>query len=1268
MSAALTPDAAARQRSASHSRGERATPARRSQSKPPREAPPPEHKQQPSSRASSSAKNASAGASAARVSPHRANSATPKKTQSPPSLAHAHSSSLVCCVGSCDDTEVGAIAAATAAATSCVCRPLPPSPFSSAVLGHIDRIRGLLLEVKLPFIDVHLAETYLRHLARRTSATEAIDGASALDAPASTGRLCRERGGCRDVTPLPLNTLPGVELGGAGAAGSATPTRSLKAFELYKQRCHYPFRMPTLDSDGHRGGRADSAALARNPLGWRAEPTTNNDGAAAAQADRRPHAFSPCPSPLDSQGIIDEADLTHCSQTEEALSALRPHPPRPPPSGERPRPPARSGITHRSTSAESCAQHRHPIPTAFPLSLLGMLERVLVKYKAALAVALRAVMHREAVWTALQQFLHVVRSDWAPLAAPTEEVVARVPSRRHAGSEGVADVGLGSSGITGALFRLHSPREYGAGSTGDVAVGVCHARSHLSLHHAPHGASPPPSTGEGEYGAGERSSTPETQATLRTPSEQTRNPVGREATPGSSAPSLETTSAPAHSAARRGSTAKPTAQCEGVGHADVALRPPENAGDAGGVDNPRRQQRSSLRLSVDSIRQALPPSADRGAGAAAELKRASPRHAGPPPRRAAPLLLRLPNTPSSSARATIRATDGPASACARPAVALHRRTLERSEPCCSAGAGRPVHNAAGQQASALRHVPPSLSGLQQILHPQRFTGGAYGHCRRSRSAPPVSAAASQSPCPPCHPSLAVTPRAQIMPRHGVEAHGIPSRPARSVSDRGTLMTPKKEDVYRPLRASSASPAPRRHEQPGSPPATRRCGSVGATRPHSGLVPSLGVRLHAVSRQVYASCLYHYLFYLQRTTLAVVEAVDALRHHHLSHAAPFVVEHRNYLLEVLMQTSVLASDAAVKWLMREGAADSEAALKTGDTQRSSAAHLSESSSSAEMSSAAWPSAPLLDASPQGFDHASDARRRTCERPRTSSCRRDGAAPAQDAEQADQRGAQRAAQHAAARGQWPEQLLRAPLMSTHASLARYAATPHLLSQLESTTNGTDSGAREEAAPDPTPPGGGGGCQPSVPATTSPAPVTLPNLRLVLPPDVLLSYGGDGAAPEEALYHTRTTSASSLGSSAVPPASALRGRLERGERLLHCEVAAQLNYLKACMQCALKHEYLLHLRGMAEVHRRLFSDKRVTTALCDDAGKRVSSTERDREQATLMSVVSTAEHDSAGAAAACSRCDHVPLKDEICRAVWMKQLQASWQLLMSGSSSVG
>ncbi|CBZ24679.1 hypothetical protein, unknown function [Leishmania mexicana MHOM/GT/2001/U1103] len=1127
-------------------------------------------------------------------------------------------------------------------------------------------MRHLLREVKLPFMDVHLIETYLFHLARSTPPTESIGKEATSDVPVSGGRARPEPGICPEATRPPPPTLPGVGPKSTTAArpvAVATISRAPRpeVAEGSKAELYSGFKASTWDSERHQDGHTDNAAAGRTPPRWGSKRIADDDCFATAQADRHAKALGPCPSTTDPPNTIDKVDVMNCAQAEEDHPRPPPRPPRPPRCDERPQPSSHTAAVSRSTPAESCAQQQQHMPAPFPLSLLGMMERVLRGYKAALAVALRAVMHREAVWTALQQFLNVVRSDWAPLAAHVSEVAAPVASREHGKSNRAAKGTLGSSGISEALPRVRSPRD-GVGSSGDMAVGACRSEALVSPPYTAHGMSSSASMAESDGGNPKRGPTPEKQAPLHTSSDRTGTVVDGETTRSSSATLLKSTVPPAESAARHEDTGVRTTSCESEGHADIRAQPPEATGGAEKGRHPRGQQCPSLRLSVESLRQTSAQFAGGAANEAASLDGSLPCKAQPPPPRTAPRLLSVPiSTPPSRASAARDAASALAPARARSVAAQSRRTLDRADPLRSSGAGGAVHSTAAQRTLALRHAFLALPSKQQACRAHQSTTPADGTRRRSHSAPCVTEAAFYSPSPPCDSSFFVTPRARIMARHGAEAGGVPLRTRRLVLHPGDSVSPMTARVYRPLHASSASSAPWRQELHDASQVTRRAGSERTARPHSGLVPSLGMRLHAVSRQVYADCLYHYLYYLQRTTLAVVEAVDELRRHHLSHAAPFVVERRNYLLEVLMQTSVLACDAAVQWLMHESTLESDGDLTGGGDQRPVAGQPSDLTSDA-----AYCSTLLPGAAQQACDHVSDARRWTPEMPCPTSSRQCGAAPAQEIEPAGERAAQRALQRAVARGQWPEQFLRAPLMSTHASLARYAATPRFLARLDEAPS-TSPGARQETTSRATQPGDGGRAQNSVPTTTPPASVSLSPLRLVLPADVLDIYGGDAAAPEDERHEARIASPYSVRSGAAPSAAALGRRLESGEHLLHLEVATQLAYLQTCMQCVLQHEYMVYLRGMSEVHRRFYADERAMGMLRHGAAGQVCATDCEKTGAAVTHVGSPAQRGSADVTMTRDRYDRVSIKDELLRADWMRELQESWRLLMSGSSSV-
>ncbi|TPP44188.1 hypothetical protein CGC20_23555 [Leishmania donovani] len=1016
---------------------------------------------------------------------------------------------------------------------------------------------SLAQPVKLPFMDVHLIETYLFHLAWGTPAKESIGKESISDVPISGDWTSPEAGICREVKRPSPPTLPGVGL------KSTTMAR--------------PVTVATIS-------HAPSLEVAEV-----SKSESEDDCFAAAQTDQHTKDLGSCPSTTEAPDIIDKADAMSCALAEEGH-------PRPPPRPPRPQPSSRAAMVSRSAFTET------------------------------LAVALRAVMHREAVWTALQQFLNVVRLDWAPLAAHVSQVGAPVAPRAHGQSNGAANGTLGSSGISGALPNLRSPRD-GVGNSGDMAVGACRSEALVSPHYTAHGMSSSSSTAESDCGNPKRSSTPEKQAALHTSSDRTGTVVDGETMRSSSAPLLKRTVSPAESAVRHEDTSVRTASCEDDGQVAITGPPPEAIGSAQQDRHPRGQQRPSLRLSAESLRQTSVQYARGASSEAAALNDSPVCKPQPPPPRIVPRLLRVPiSTPSSSAGAARDATSAlwPPNVAGLLTVQTHFSQLEHGGPCVTLP--RIEHSPFAMRFQLyLANSRPAVR--IDLLRPLMGLGAALDRRRA----------------------------------HDAEACDVPSRTRRLVLHPGDSVSPMTARVYRQLHASSASPAPRRQELHDASLVTRPSEGKSALRPHSGLVPSLGMRLHAVSRQVYADCLYHYLYYLQCTTLAVVEAVDELRRHHLSHDAPFVVERRNYLLEVLMQTSTLACDAAVQWLMHESTFENEGDLKDGGDQHPVAGQPSDSTSDAVYCSTLLPGAAR-----QTCDHVSEARRWPPEMPCSNSSRQCGDAPAPEIEPEGERGAQGTMHRAVARGQWPEQLLRAPLMSTHASLARYAATPRFLVRLDEAPT-SSPGARQEAASRTTQPGDGGRGQNTAPTTITPVSASLSPWRLVLPADVLASYGGGTAAPEDERYQTRIASAYAVRSSAASSAAALRRRLESGEHLLHLEVATQLAYLRRCMQCALQHEYMLYLRGMSEVHRRFYADKRKMAMCRHGAAAQVCATDCDRMNAAVTRVGTPAKYGSVAATMAPDRYDRVSLKDELLRTDWMRELRESWQLLMSGSSSV-
>lgn len=518
------------------------------------------------------------------------------------------------------------------------------------------------------------------------------------------------------------------------------------------------------------------------------------------------------------------------------------------------------------------------------------------------------------------------------------------------------------------------------------------------------------------------------------------------------------------------------------------------------------------------------------------------------------------------------------------------------------------------------------------------------------------------------PSVTAAARSRSAPREAPVAPLLSPRPP---SGRVASLTPRARILSR-VEGGAAL-------QAATPPAPwQRTAST-----HTGVV-SLESRVHAVPRLVYAACLGHYLFYLQHTTLAVLEAVAALRRDHLHHPAPFIVEHRNYLLEVLTQTASLAGDATVQWLMHDG-----------DDGRSALTPLRASRSSS----------PLRSARSQNEGS-----------PVQAEVRRSLSNPTQEAEQAEESAAHRALQVAAVQGRWPEQLLRHPLLSTHASLASFSATPALLrcvAAARGEDDGEEKGKGERVA-----------WATAAAASASVATVRASAASLLRVPKEVRRLYGSGAETDATVIDTSTSleglgcceaagagarrTASSLSSSPTAaqravdevlqrrsrgsrPSSAmagatpvhplphrLRARLEEGERILHQEVAVALAYVKWRMQCALRCEYPLYLRGFVQLQEMCVDaprrvSRRASAGAC--AGQPVapsSSSASVGQRASSGGGSRPAKKSEArrttdrGGADSCCR-GTVPFFDEELRASWMEELKVSWQLLMSGSSCV-
>lgn len=944
--------------------------------------------------------------------------------------------------------------------------------------------------------------------------------------------------------------------------------------------------------------------------------------------------------------------------------------------------------------------------------LLARTEETLVRYRASLAAALRAVQHREAVWTALQHFLHVVRKDWERKSTRAAAAEAALRRCRDAAAESCENAG----GDAVLPMENHRPS-------------LSQSRSGASFSVMSSPASDMVETCEETEGKG--------HANAATPTTSKSSPL--------SEPPM-----PQHRA-KKGTDIATTLQEADASHV------PSEKDDFLSNQPSAAPLRDALRLSLDQILSQPsnpPPSAVSSGATGNPLTYAAHRDNSPPtPSSSAGLTSpQLPHTqrpplltPSLTTlhRLSVPAAHDAPSCSSRKALSstphgsLPSMEQRGNKSGLRSGSDGGAVAAAATQSKArlLLRRAPSLAAPPRITTTTPVSARATSALQRSQSAPRVPPAALLSPRPPSGRASAVTPRARIVPNgssaststyindiHHTNGGGKSNGSRRSSTGAALARQPCAPSLPRraasafarrlttPTGATTTTTTINRHgssssnhqDAHGHSPLFQTASSAIA---HDGVV-SLSTPLHAVPRRVYTNCLYHYLYYLQRTTLAVLEAVETLRRQHLTHPAPFIIEHRNYLLEILSQTSTLARDAVVQWLLHDTDAEEGATLSSAAAAATPRLHHSPHYPLTSSSNSSVGSDPGHTRLRPHHAPVNTAAGGTAAAPSSPySARHSLSNPTQEAEQAEERAVHRAVQVAAVRGRWPEQLLRHPLLSSHASLSPFGQTPPFLMRLSSRTEGlasrtlSDHENERNRTADPSQGDEGEGT----------AHLCAELLRL--PEQVLALYGGGGdgmssaedppraegffafltprgsdntaaAAAADAVQETtrdnRWADRPSSGAvvSLKPLAPALQKRLETGECMLHREVAVTLAYVQLCMECALRREYPLYLRGIVAVHAQY-----VSTA----ARASLAHTPRSRGYAKTPSspwLLRDSPYSSQPAASdaakrvtvkrtvhegTLSHYDRVMFDDESLRTSWMEELKVSWQLLMSGSSDI-
>jgi hypothetical protein len=1125
-----------------------------------------------------------------------------------------------------------------------------------------------------------------------------------------------------------------VAAASAHSSGVESPLLSLKLLKGSKHACYYlhdePATVPSTQAEGAMDERASPRAAPHAADGEEAEvesgsPVFPTEGPAAAftmfvaQLDQR----EPSSNIIDTEAVlgsnsnISDSSIDSGSEVVQAPRLTAPSyqpsasavPPRAPHSAV-PITRRANGSSSSSVSAALLSLGPSSISASSSSSsferLLTRTEEVLMQYKAALTAALQAVEHREAVWTALQHFLYVVRKGrvHGRRDAVTEVALGTCAGRARVGGEERTASSCSPSDTLSRSPSVPSVAPASSGSHGEVrALDQAEMAPPLPLFQRlsdTDDVSFTVPTAETEVRRVEQTNADPkkpyqhslVQPLLRTALCLSLDQLLAQPAVPSSASSMQPLHHPRFSTTDNTPSSSGEISSPQPSHTP---RPPlllpsaASAVAAGTASQPPPSARRRAHSAATSVGNA------RGTSLATAGKGAAAPSAGFTTLRR----LTLPTQGDLPAPAPVTASTAHGTL-----PAMQKSNLDRSAAVAVVRQARlPQRRTASATGTAPRGSKLSSGGgdPHDNYHTPLSSARGTSALQRSQSAPRVPPIALLSPRPPSGRVSAVTPRARMLSGPSANKDGsvtaaagggggcargrqpcTPSAPRCSSSAAATGRTgprqPQAPFIRRVPTTTSTSGNNNQHHHlsrnngaDGAEASSKLLSGVPTGQPyatslsaHDGVV-SLETAALTVPRRVYADCLYHYLFYLQQTTLAVVEAVADLRDHHFSHPTPFVVEHRNYLLEVLTQTATLARDGVVQWLLHDQSDGlSETAAATAAAQTHSPLNSSGNSTNPKIHTPLRASRSSTSASPY-------------------SVRRSSSQPTQAAEQAEETAAHRAVQVAAVQGRWPEQLLCHPLLSSHASLTSFAHTPVLLQRLAS-LSATAQGAKEASRVAPSQlaefcarDGERRSC--GVAAGEEIGETSLFAGLLRLPDAVLQRYGS--AAPSNAEGGRSVNHPSSA--AVVPTAplpSSQKKRLEKSEGVLHREVAVALTYLRRCMQCALRREYPLLLRGMAAVHADYAAlvarssaqqQQHPTMRTKDTPGKPPSSsciTIITPHERRTRAVNETQRSSSTGPPRGGTRsCPTVAFTDESLRGSWMEELKVSWQLLMCGSSNV-